>query len=213
MVSYSQVIDISVPLRQGMPTWPGEGPFGISTVKSLARGDNSTVSYLSCGLHTGTHVDAPSHFLASGAHTDSLPLDVLMGSAYVIYLPWAAAITADELKALSIPSGTSRLLLRTRNSDLWAGSTPEFHHDFVALTPDAARWVVEKRIRLIGVDYLSVARFGEGGPTHRILLEGAVVIVEGLNLSGVPAGPWDLICLPLKLVGTEAALARAILLR
>jgi arylformamidase len=159
----------------------------------------------------GTHVDAPFHFISGGDPVEAMPLDVLMGPAVVTYLPEVAAVTATDLEALDLPAGVQRLLLRTRNSKLWTTGVEEFQPDFVALTVDAAQWVVQRGIRLLGVDYLSVQRFDDGPEVHQILLEARVVIVEGLNLAGVEPGEYELICLPLKLTGAEGAPARAVL--
>ncbi len=179
--------------------------------RDMARGDSCTDSDLICNLHTGTHVDAPLHFLADGADVTTLTLDILIGPAVVAALPEVDAIVADDLEALNLPADTRRLLLRTRNSEGWCRGECEFHRDFVALTTDAAHWVAERGIQLIGVDYLSVQRFQDGPETHIILLQAGVVILEGLNLSQVVPGDYELICLPLKLAGAEGSPVRAIL--
>ncbi|UCF42343.1 MAG: cyclase family protein, partial [Planctomycetota bacterium] len=158
-----------------------------------------------------THVDAPRHFIESGSTVEQLPLKVMLGEAFVAYLPEATEITAGVLGGLNLPDGTERLLLRTRNSELWAEETTEFMKDYAALTDDGAQWVVERGIRLVGVDYLSVQCYGDGPLTHQILLEAGVVILESLNLADVKAGWYELICLPLKLVDAEGAPARAVL--
>ena len=178
----------------------------------MAHGDIATDTTLNFSVHTGTHVDAPCHFVAGGTSVEQMPLDILMGPAVVVYLPDAEAITAATLESLSLPPGTQRLLLRTRNSHLWQNRVREFQPDFVALTADAAQWVVDRGLRLIGVDYLSVQRFYDGPETHHILLGAAVVVIEGLNLTDVEPGQYQLVCLPLKLEGVEGAPARAVLL-
>lgn len=179
----------------------------------MAGGDSANGSLLVCDVHTGTHVDAPRHFLEGGSTVEQLSLDVMVGPCFVAYLPEAECVTSDDLADLDFPSGTERLLLRTGNSTLWSAETGEFREDYVALSEDAARWVVENGVKLIGVDYLSVQRYGDSAATHRILLEAGVVIIEGLNLCGVGAGFYELICLPLKLVDAEGAPARVILRR
>jgi arylformamidase len=179
----------------------------------MAKGDNNNVSRLECGVHTGTHVDAPWHFLEEGSTVERLPLDVMIGEAFVAYLPQADVVTAETLTGLALPTGTTRLLLRTRNSELWERGVTEFREDFVALTSDAVHWLVDQGIRLIGVDYLSVHRHGDGPLIHQILLRAGVVIVEGLNLAGVEPGKYELICLPLRLNGADGAPARAVLRR
>ena len=158
-------------------------------------------------------MDAPAHFLADGAAVDALPLDVLVGPAFVASLPEAESVSAVDLAGLHLPQGTSRLLLKTRNSGLWSAHPGEFRTDYVALTADAAQWLVDRHVRLVGVDYLSVQRYGDSPRTHQLLLAAGVVIVEGLDLSRVAAGPYELICLPLRLTGAEGAPARAVLRR
>ena len=207
------IIDITVPLTTEIPVWPGSKGIRITPTMRLEKGDSSNISRLDCNLHTGTHVDAPRHFLQNGATVDQLPLDILVGPCVVAHLPDADAVTPSNLTDLNLPSGIERLLIRTGNSELWAAKTTEFRKDFVALTHEAAQWIVDNGINLIGVDYLSVQRYGDDNLTHHILLDADTVVLEGLNLSNVKSGFYELSCLPLKLVGTEAAPARAILRR
>ena len=209
----TDIVDISLPLRPDMPIWPGSAGLRLTRTSRLEAGDSANVSRLDCDVHVGTHVDAPRHFWEDGATVEQLPLDILIGPAVVAYLPEVNVITADDLESLKLPAGTERLLLRTRNSELWAAGVTEFRKDYVALTADAARWVVEQDILLIGVDYLSVQRYQDGPTVHQTLLRAEVVIIEGLNLAGVESGEYELICLPLKLVGAEGAPARAVLVR
>ena len=207
------IIDITVPMQSEMPVWPGTECIRLTPTKLLEKGDSYNASRLDCDLHTGTHVDAPSHFLADGTTVETLPLDVLVGPAFVAHLLEVEYITPEDLADLNLPTDVKRLLLRTRNSELWATETTEFKKDFVALTPDAAQWIVDKEISLIGVDYLSVQRYSDDSITHEILLGAGTVALEGLNLSDVQSGFYELICLPLRLVGAEASPARAILRR
>ena len=205
------IIDISVPLLPEMPVWPGDGDFRIVPVKRMAKGDKNNLSRLDCGLHTGTHVDAPWHFLEEGNTVEQLPLDAMIGEAFVAHLPQVEIIAADTLVRLALPNGTTRLLLRTRNSESWERGIKEFRKGFVALTSDAAEWLVNRGIRLIGVDYLSVSPYGDGPQIHQILLRAGIVIIEGLNLTGVEPGNYELICLPLRLNDADGAPARAVL--
>lgn len=205
------IIDISVPLHADMPIWPGSHGFARNWTQRLETGDDANVSRLDCDVHVGTHVDAPLHFVDGAAAVDELDLEALVGLATVAFFPEAAAVSADALEALDLAKGTDRLLLRTRNSALWAAGVTEFRPDFVALTADAAQWIVERGIRLIGVDYLSVQRFQDGPEVHHTLLGAGIVVVEGLDLSTVEQGEYELMCLPLKLVGAEGAPARAVL--
>lgn len=206
-------IDISLPISPGLPVWPGDPGVELERIRAIADGCASNDSRLGCSVHTGTHVDAPLHFLDNGASVEKLPLDVLVGPAEVVEVPDAERISHTILENLSLPEGTTRLLIKTRNSDLWNDARHPFNPDFVALDAPAASWVVERGIRLIGIDYLSIQRFVDKDPaTHRILLASGVIIVEGLDMRQVDPGRYQLICLPLKLSGSDGAPARAILI-
>ncbi len=206
--------DISLAIHPDLPTWPGDPPIELRRISQMEHGADANVTHLSAAVHIGTHVDAPYHFLGGDAPTaEQLALDVLIGPAQVIELPrLGAAITADALEAASIPAGTRRLLLKTRNSALWARGEQTFQEDFVALDAGAAEWVVAQGIQLVGVDYLSVAPFVAPVPTHRILLRAGVIPLEGLDLSEVAPGAYTLYCLPLKIRGSDGAPARAVLI-
>ena len=204
--------DITLTISPGMPLWPGDPPVELSQVLSMDQGAGANLSSLSFSLHTGTHVDAPHHFLNNHRTVESLPLDVLTGPCYVLHLDdGVTAITADVLEAAQLPVGVSRLLLRTRNSDLWTKGVTQFQTSFVAVTLDGAEWLVRRGIKLVGVDYLSVAPYKNSRPTHVALLQAGVVILEGLDLSQVAQGFYDLYCLPLKVAGSDGAPARTIL--
>ncbi|MEM7480881.1 MAG: cyclase family protein [Acidobacteriota bacterium] len=205
------MIDISVPLDAGLPLWPGSPGYRISSLAALGCDSDANVSLLAMDLHTGTHIDAPRHFLADGATVEEIALETLVGRAWVAEVPTQGDIGPTELDALSLPPGIERLLLRTPNSALWSEHPGEFRKDFAALSLAGAHWIVERGIRLFGIDYLSVQRFADGPETHRVLLRAGVVLLESVNLSAVKPGPYDLTCLPLSLIGTEAAPARAIL--
>jgi arylformamidase len=207
------VIDISLPLHSQMPAWPGSPGLTLIATQRMEDGGAANVSRLDTDVHMGTHVDAPWHFLADGPTVETLALEDLIGQAWVAHLPGTRAVTARDLDEAGVPTGTRRLLLRTDNSELWARQETAFRPDFVALTLDAARWIVDRGIRLVGNDYLSVQRFHDGPDTHRVLLEARTVLLEGINLAGVPPGAWELICLPLRLVGADGAPARAVLRR
>jgi arylformamidase len=207
----SGIIDISVPLKTDMPTWPDSVGLRLIRTMSLEEGDTANVSRLDCDVHMGTHVDAPWHFLKDGFTVDAMSLDVLIGPAVVGYLPEAGVITPSELASLNLPASTKRLLLRTRNSELWAAGVTEFRKDYVALSAEAARWIVDRGIRLVGIDYLSVQSYEDDPLTHQILMKAGIIIVEGLNLAGVQPGSYELICLPIRLVGADGAPVRAVL--
>jgi arylformamidase len=207
-----KIHDISVGVAPGMPVWPGSPDVVLERVSKIEEGANSNGSHLSLGVHTGTHLDAPFHFIPGAPGIDRLPLDALIGRALVIHLPRVEHVTAADLQRARIASGTRRLLIRTRNSQFWAKGETEFQTNFAAVTPDAAEWIVARGFQLVGVDYLSVAQYKNSRPTHEILLRSGVVVVEGLNLARIKPGRYELACLPLKLVGSDGAPARAVLI-
>jgi len=196
-----------------MPVWPGDPAVELKQVSFIDQGANANVSHISLGVHTGTHVDAPHHFMNDARTVESLSLDVLTGPCFVFQFPDDVdAITADVLERTSWPGGVTRALFGTRNSKVWARSEKTFQTDFVGITEDGAQWLVQKGVKLIGVDYLSIAPYKQSRPTHVALLGEGVVAVEGLDLSRVPRGFYDLYCLPLKIAGCDGAPARAILI-
>lgn len=201
-----RIIDITLAVSSQMPSWPGEPKLTASLLRDMSRGDSCTVSRIEGGVHTGTHLDAPRHFIKGRISVDELELDVLIGPARVVHFPDADAIDAAMLDTLALPAGTVRLLLKTRVSALWNDPGYAFREDYVALTPDAAQWIVDRGIRLVGIDYLSVERFREPGHrTHKLLPGAGVVAVEGLDLRRAAPGNYDLYCLPLKLAGADGA--------
>jgi arylformamidase len=207
------ILDISVPLNAELPVWPGDPQIVLERYRRVSEGNASNDSRIACSVHAGTHVDAPAHFIENGATVDQLPLDIFMGSAMVVELLNVDVITPETLETLALPAEMKRLLFKTKNSVLWADPTHQFNPDFVALSADAAQWLVHKGVRLVGIDYLSVQLYKDTEPwTHQILLEAGVVIVEGLNLNKARQKSYELVCLPLKLAGSEAAPARAILI-
>jgi arylformamidase len=206
------IYDISLPISESLVVWPGDPPVRITQPAHLDRGARVTISRLELGAHTGTHVDAPAHFIANGLAVDGLDLDLLVGPAWVVHALDADLLTADLLAGLEIPPGAVRLLFRTRNSDRWALGEDGFFESYVGISQDGAQWLVDRGVRLVGIDYLSVAPFFDTVSVHQILLRAGVVLVEGLNLSGIAPGAYRLVCLPLKLAGGEGAPARAILL-
>ena len=202
-------IDVSVTLKTGMVTWPGDPPARISQPISLERGDPCTVSLLEIGAHSGTHMDAPAHFVAGGAGIDSMPLDAAIGPARVISIDGRQSITLDELEPHQIQPG-ERILFKTHNSDR-SWETDAFAKEFVYLSAPAARHLVERRVRLVGIDYLSVGGFeADGVETHQALLNAGIWVIEGLYLGQVRPGRVELICLPLKIAGGDGAPARAL---
>jgi arylformamidase len=203
-----EIHDVSVPVRPGMIGYPGDPDVRLERVRSIADGAGYNLSRLDLGVHSGTHVDAPLHFVDGGAAVDALPLDLLVGPAHVVD---ASAVDrtlgAAELGALGLPDGAERLLFKTRNSELWARAA--YSDEFVSLSEDGGRALVERGVRLVGIDYLSIG----DEAAHRALLGAGVVALEGLDLRGVAPGEYELVCAPLKLVGAEGAPARVLLVR
>jgi arylformamidase len=209
-----RIYDVSVPISEVTPTYPGDPHIEIEQWASLARGDAANVSMLHFGAHTGTHVDAPAHFIEGAGRVCALPLEVLVGRARIIEIADdVRAINAGHITSLEL-GGATRVLFKTRNSAFWANMAEGFRTDFTYLAPDAARALVELGVRLVGIDYLSVEQFkAETFETHTTLLSNGVVIIEGLDLREVAPGDYELICLPLKLTGGsgDGAPARAVL--
>ena len=203
-------IDISIPLHSGMVHWPDNPPVQIGRILDMDRGDKCNVSTISMGSHTGTHMDAPVHFLRTGKGINEMPMDATLGLARVIEIHNPAAITAEELHSHDIQKG-ERILFKTQNSSrCW--QTDSFVEDFVYISQEAARYLATLAVRTVGVDYLSVGGYARDAlETHQALLGAGIWIIEGLDLSQVQAGIYELICLPLKIVGGDGAPARAIL--
>lgn len=209
-----RIYDVSVSLSANTPTYPGDPGIKVTQLQSLSAGDHANLSAINFGAHAGTHVDAPAHFIEGATRVDSLPLDVLVGEALVVEVPETVSIIDEAVVRAVWRAGTKRILFKTRNSSFWNPNETAFRSDFTAIDPGGARKLVELGARLVGIDYLSVEKFGsEKFETHHILLASGVVIIEGLDLRDVPTGTYELICLPLKIAeGTgDGAPARAIL--
>ncbi len=207
-----KIYDISLTISPDLPVWPGDPAVELKQVTFIPKGDSCNISHLAMGVHTGTHVDAPYHFLNDGRTVETLPLEALVGPARVIQIPDSVdRLTAQVLAQAEIPADAERILFKTRNSAIW-GRELTFQQGFVAITADGAEWLVKRGLRLIGMDYLSVAPFGDATATHQTLLRRGIVLLEGVNLSEVPPGRYDLYCLPLKLDKSDGAPARVILI-
>jgi arylformamidase len=204
------IYDVSIPLRAGMPTYAEEPGPRLEQLKQISRGDSANVTALSLGSHTGTHVDAPHHFLDGESTVEAMSLESLLGPVHVMEHAEARHISQADLEASSIPHKATRLLLKTPNSRFW--DDDEFHTDFVGLTSDAADWLVRREFVLVGIDYLSIERFrSPGHEVHKTLLGAGVIIVEGLDLREVTPGEYTMACAPLKVVGADGAPARVFL--
>jgi arylformamidase len=208
------IYDISGTVTPKLPVWPGDPAVELERVAKMEDGTDANVSRMNLGVHTGTHVDAPYHFIADGYLVEDLPFEALVGPALVVEIPEDAdSIDAALLEQIDMSQDVERVLFKTRNSHYWADQQHVFHEDYVAVAPDAAEWLVRQGVRLVGIDYLSVAPFDDPVPTHRILLGGRIVALEGIDLSRVEAGNYTLYCLPMKLGGSDGAPARAILVK
>jgi arylformamidase len=206
-----KLLDVSVPLDAALASYPGNTPFSLEPIKRLARGDSSNVSTLHMSAHSGTHVDAPRHYFDQAPGAEGLSLEMLCGRARVIELTTRKAITAEDLAQRDL-SEDVRVLIKTHNSRLWG--SPEFHQDFIGVAESGARYLVEHGIKVVGVDYLSVEAFKTpGAPAHHTLLGGGTIVIEGLNLRDVEPGIYELLCLPLLVVGSDGAPARVVLRR
>jgi arylformamidase len=205
-------LDISVPIRPGMIVYEGDPPVEIERATSISGGDPSNVSRLNLGAHTGTHIDAPVHFIEGAAGVEEIDLEALMGPVTVLD---ATGLSGDidraAVQQIGLPADSRRLIFKTQNSGLW--DLDHFSSDFIGLTGDAAEALVEHGVRLVGLDYLSVAPQSDPAPTHVELLGAGVVILEGLDLRAVAPGEYELVCLPLLIPGCDGSPARALLRR
>jgi len=202
-------IDVSVPLDSALPSYPGNTPYALEADKRVARGESSNVSTVRMSAHAGTHVDGPRHFFDGRPGVEGFELDLLIGPARVVDLTSATAISAESLSELA-PIDDLRILFKTSNSQLWG--SPQFHPSYVGVTESGARHLIERGVRVVGVDYLSVEVFKTpGAPAHHVLLGGGAAIIEGLNLRDVEPGVYDMYCLPLRMIGSDGAPARVVL--
>ncbi len=207
-----KIYDISLTITPELPVWPGDPKVVLERIYKIEEGANANVSRMDLGVHTGTHVDAPHHFVHGAKTIEQLDLEVLIGPVQVVALPdTVTTITAAVLEQAGLHPPCQRVLFKTRNSAYWTQPVQRFQTDFVGIDAGGARWLVEHGLRLVGIDYLSIAPFKKSRPTHEALLEAEMIVLEGVNLSAVPAGDYTLYCLPLKLGGSDGAPARAIL--
>jgi len=209
-----KIHDVTFTVEQGMSVWPGDDPVQLYRQQKIEDGANANVSFLGLSVHTGTHIDAPLHFLKEGYGVEQIPLDLLIGPAQVIQVPEdAKVIDSKTLEKIVLKPGIKRVLFKTAVSLQQTTLTQEFKTDFVGVTADAAQILVDKGVNVIGIDYLSIAPYKNSRPTHEILLNANTLIIEGLNLADVDEGLYTLYCLPLKLKGSDGAPARVILIQ
>lgn len=207
------IIDISVGIDRDIHMWPGNLAPKIGRLSDMKNGEAHNETFLELNAHTGTHIDAPLHFVSDGRSIDQIDPGVFIGPAFVVELPDVKQITSKDLEKIKLPQGVDRLLFKTSNSLLWSNEDSVFTKNYVGITTDAATWLVNKKIKLVGIDYLSIATFNEAVEVHNVLLKDDIVILEGVDLSEVEEGTYKLICLPIKISGAEAAPARAILIK
>jgi arylformamidase len=211
-----KMYDISLPITPSMPVWPGDPPVQMERISNISDGENANVTFVHLCAHTGTHIDAPKHFIEIGKTIEEIPLEKLIGQALVLHI-------AEDVRVISsaVLEGhpqnaqllkAKKVLFRTRNSALWSAFPSSFVEDYVGIDASGAAFLAELRLDLIGVDYLSVAPYKATYEPHHILLSQEIVLLEGINLSEVPQGIYQLFCLPLMLSGSDGAPARAILL-
>ena len=205
-------IDVSIPLHNGMVHWPNDEPFLRAESLLIAKGDPCNLSEFTASAHIGTHMDAPRHYLPDGAGIETFPISAGIGLARVIGIQDPELIGISELEPYKLATG-ERVLFKTKNSDR-AWKTGKFQEKFVYIPKETAAYLADRKLQTVGVDYLSVGGYEIDGPeTHRALLGAGIWIIEGLNLENVEPGNYELVCLPLKMAGSDGAPARAVLRR
>ena len=193
-----KIHDLTIPIHEGMPVWPGDNPVVLQRRAKIEEGAHANVSFMSLSAHTGTHVDAPYHFIADGSKVHEMPLAVLIGPAQVVEVPdTVSVINADQIAALCLQPGTERVLFKTRNSKFWDLKEEVFQTQFVGIDQGAAQELVKLGVKLVGIDYLSIAPYKNSKPTHDVLLGAKMVVIEGLDMRHITAGSYTLYCLPL----------------
>ena len=205
------ILDITHLLEPTLVVWPGDTPVRLERVREVGKESRAAVSRITLSSHAGTHVDAPAHFLSSGGTVEQLDLGTLIGPALVVETD-ASALSYEAMASLDIPRGCERLIFKTGNSTRWTGGEA-FFEDYVGVTKSGAEWLLERGIKLVGLDYLSIAAYPDILGVHHLLLGAGVVLLESLDLHPVCAGSYQLVCLPLKLSGVDGAPARAVLVQ
>lgn len=209
-----KIFDVTVPITNSMPIWPGDPKIDNQLVASIKIGDEANVTGISMSAHTGTHIDAPRHFIEHGDAIENLDLNTLLGEVEVIEIDSSLTlIDESDLLAVKQKDWKPRILLKTRNSSLRLFENTSFYKDFAALTSDAAEYLVNQGVKLVGIDYLSIAPFENGVDTHVVLLKNNVIVIEGLNLCDISAGIYDLVALPILLENADGAPARVLLIQ
>ena len=211
-----KIIDISIPITPTIPIWPGDPQIDLTQISAIINGDSSNITHFAMSVHTGTHIDAPKHFIDSGMTVEQIPFSKLIGEALVIEIdPQVNVISEHILKehpSIHLLAEINKVLFHTRNSKLWKQCPGDFYQNYVGIDISGARFLQQYNLELIGIDYLSIAPYDDTDRPHQILLSGGSILLEGLDLSDVPGGIFDLYCLPLRIAGCEGAPARAILI-
>lgn len=211
----STLYDITVPISSDMIIWPGDPQVEVRQVSAISQGAESNVSTLRMSVHTGTHIDAPKHFLDDGKTIEQIDLQKLMGTVFVMVIGDEIPVITKEIlerhPAFTALKKVRKVLFKTGNSVFWPNSSHAFQQDFVGLDHTAAQCLADLGMELVGMDYLSIATFNETEAPHKILLEKEVVLLESIDLTEVPEGTYEMVCLPMLLNGSEGAPARVIL--
>lgn len=208
-----KIIDISVLVDDKITIWPGNKTPQIRKLSDMKKGNAHNETFLEMNAHTGTHIDAPLHFISNGQSIDQISPSIFIGPVFVVDFSSIKEITSKNLDKLKIPRGITRLLFKTSNSLLWNKKNMNFKRNYVGITSDAASWLSKRNIKLVGIDYLSIAKFDDIVSVHQILLGGNIAILEGVNLNEAKQGIYKLICLPIKISNVEAAPVRAVLVK
>ncbi len=206
-----KIYDVSVGIDSDIPTWPGDPLIDINRIMKIEEGADSNVSQIIFTTHSGTHIDTPYHFFEDGETLENIPINRFIGRVYVMYLPDVDQISAELLRKTGLPKRAKRILFKTRNSKLWKKYGKKFEKDYVGLSRDAAQYLIDKDIDLVGIDYLSIATYNDPVSVHKLLLRSGVIIIEGLDLSAVHQGHYNILCLPLKINRGDGAPARVVL--
>lgn len=208
-----KIYDVSIPIRNSMPTWPGDPVVENRLVSSLDQNGEANVTYIQMSAHTGTHIDSPKHFINDGKSIDRLDLNILLGQVEVIEIENSVTIIDRSfLEKLARKNWPSRVFFKTNNSNKRLLENENFDTNFSALSPGAASYLVEHGVRLIGIDYLSIAPFENGTDTHIVLLSNDVIVIEGLDLADIQPGTYEMVALPILLDGADGAPARVLLI-
>ena len=208
-----RIIDISVPIDDKAPLWPGNIGPKTKRLSNIENGSEYNETSIEMNVHTGTHIDAPLHFIKNGQSIDKMNPSIFIGSVFIVHLPDVREITAKDLEKINLPKNVNRILFKTSNSLLWNKDNSEFEKEYVGITSDAATWLVEKKITLVGIDYISIATFKETVEVHNILLKEGIAVLEAINLINVEGDNYKLVCLPIKITNAEGAPARAVLIK